>query len=390
MSTTLQNSSTRDSTMRSEPVGPVRDAPPAIARGGSGPDAYAYNDDELSLWTIAALLLRKGRVAAIVAAVVILVGVPYTLLTGNLPVTYTANASFVPEGGGGGAPSGLAARLGLGGGGGGAGGMSFYSSLIHSRTLLGTMINNRYRAPTDSGTFELPVTHIAGAAGQSEGAQRNAAIVWLRSRIQASPDASAGVMQLTARTGDPETSRRVLEDLLKAIQEYNISVRQNNASIERRFVENRLAALQAELRAAEAQLASFLRENRQYANSPELVIAYERLSRERSLKQDIVNNLAKNFEQVRIDEVRNTPVISIFEAPETPLRPDPQPGKAGRVLWVVILAAILGVVAALVTALLDWARMNGGPAYRQFNATVLEIRRGAARVLPARLRRSGS
>lgn len=377
--------------MRSEPVGPVRDASPAMARGGSGPDAYAYNDDELSLWTIAALLLRKGRIAAIVAAAVILVGVPYVLLTGRVPVTYTASASFVPEGGGGGAAAGgLAARLGLGGGGGGAGGMNFYSSLVHSRTLLGTMINNRYRAPTDSGTVELPVTHIAGAAGESEGAQRNAAINWLRSRIQASPDASAGIMQLTARTADPETSRRVLEDLLKAIQEFNISVRQTNASIERRFVESRLAALQSELRAAEAQLASFLRENRQYGNSPELVIVHERLIRERALKQDIVNNLAKNFEQARIDEVRNTPVISIFESPETPLRPDPQPGKAGRVLWVLILAVILGVVAALVAALLDWARMNGGPAYRQFNATVMEIRRGAARLLPARLRRSGS
>lgn len=85
-----------------------------------------------------------------------------------------------------------------------------------------------------------------------------------------------------------------------------------------------------------------LERNRRYEGSPGLTFRYERLQRRVNLRQQVFTPLSKSYEQAKIDEVRNTPVITVVEPPELPARPDPWRLKLKGLLGL-ILGGIVGV-----------------------------------------------
>jgi uncharacterized protein involved in exopolysaccharide biosynthesis len=101
------------------------------------------------------------------------------------------------------------------------------------------------------------------------------------------------------------------------------------------------------LRAAEDRLETFLRTNRQYAGSPELTFQRDRLQRSVGLAQQVYTSLMQNYEDVRIREVRDTPVITIVEAPSVHALPEPR-GRTRGILVGLVLGA--GVCVATVIA----------------------------------------
>ena len=66
-----------------------------------------------------------------------------------------------------------------------------------------------------------------------------------------------------------------------------------------------------------------------------------------SSRQLLYNSLATSYEQAKIEEVRDLPVITILELPEMPIQPDPHGGKRK-----VILGMLVGLVAGMVLAFL--------------------------------------
>ena len=66
-----------------------------------------------------------------------------------------------------------------------------------------------------------------------------------------------------------------------------------------------------------------------------------------SSRQALYNSLATSYEQAKIEEVRDLPVISILETPEMPIQPDPHGGKR-KVILGMLVGLIVGVVLAFV------------------------------------------
>ena len=87
-----------------------------------------------------------------------------------------------------------------------------------------------------------------------------------------------------------------------------------------------------ELAFAEDSLKAFMFENRQFSNSPQLVFEEDRLQRQVSMRQDLVSAIAQAYEQARIEEVRNLPVITVIDHPEPPALADPR----GRLMMLVL------------------------------------------------------
>jgi uncharacterized protein involved in exopolysaccharide biosynthesis len=140
-------------------------------------------------------------------------------------------------------------------------------------------------------------------------------------------------------------SQAVARALLAQLDTFNLRTRQTQASSERRFTEGRLAEARAELRGAENDLLAFLQSNRDFRSSPQLTFLYDRLTRDVTLKQQVYTTLAQAFEQARIDEVRDTPVITVVEDPMLPARADPMPfarAISGGVVLGLALAVFLG------------------------------------------------
>jgi uncharacterized protein involved in exopolysaccharide biosynthesis len=129
------------------------------------------------------------------------------------------------------------------------------------------------------------------------------------------------------------------------VNQFNLQTRQTQAAAERRFVEGRLEEAQAELMQAEEVLESFLQRNRAFSNSPQLQFEHDRLQRVVAQRQQVVNSLTVAFEQARIDEVRDTPVITIVEPPQVPALPDRRRLVLKVVMALVIGATVMGILA---------------------------------------------
>ena len=192
-----------------------------------------------------------------------------------------------------------------------------------------------------------------------------------------------GVVQVSIRTRWPSVSLAIISQLINGVNDFNQRTRQSQAAAERAFLEARLATANLDLSASEARLGEFMRANRQYANSPQLSFQHDNLQADVDLKRRLLTTLTQAYEDARIREVRDTPVITIIEAPTVSMLPEPR-GRLKAVLLGFVLGGFLGVVVAFLRAVIARARMANDPAVETFFATLEGVWRG---LVPARFRR---
>jgi uncharacterized protein involved in exopolysaccharide biosynthesis len=268
------------------------------------------------------------------------------------PRTYTSEAVFMPQVRKAASPlSGLAAQFGLVG----LGGLgaepgqspAFYVDLLTSRRILEQMATTSYEF-TENGRryrgtlislYDLGAEHPARALDLTVHRVRSNIAVERRNR-------EAGTIKVAVSSEHPALSKLMADRLLSLIDEFNSEQRRSQATAERRFVERRVAEVKEDLQDAENRLQRFLLRNR-VAESPELTFDRERLTREVALRNQVYTTLVQAFEQARIEEVRDTPVLTVVEPPAEPARPDSRL-LVVRLLVALIVGASLGVLLALI------------------------------------------
>jgi uncharacterized protein involved in exopolysaccharide biosynthesis len=147
---------------------------------------------------------------------------------------------------------------------------------------------------------------------------------------------NTSTIDLEVTTPWAELSQQVAARMIQLVSEFNLQRRQTKAGAERRFAEARVAEARDSLRAAEVRLEDFLQRNRDYRNSPQLVFQFDRLNRQVNMRQQLYTSVTQSYEGARIEEVRNTPVITLMEPADLPAKPDPR------------LALLKGILAGLV------------------------------------------
>jgi uncharacterized protein involved in exopolysaccharide biosynthesis len=332
---------------------------------------------EISLIRLINIVLayRSVVVACSIALFVLVVAI--TLM---LPRTYTVAGSFTPQ-------SerlasnlaGIAAQFGVPLPAADAGASpDFYIELLESRRILGETIETRYTFPTDTGEVSGTLVDLFAIEAETEGERREMALRRLRGMISAELDRPSGVVTFEVETLNPHLSAQLAERLLDLLNQFNLETRQSQASAERRFTEGRLAEAREELLEVENRLQSFLEVNRDLGNSPLLRFRQERLEREVSVRQAVVSALSQGYEQARIDEVRDIPVITIVEAPEVPALPDSRMLLLRGVLSLVA-GALLGSLLAFFLAFVRASRTDTADELDEFRrlkrATARDIRR---------------
>jgi len=187
----------------------------------------------------------------------------------------------------------------------------------------------------------------------------------------------------------PELSVQVAERLLGLVNEFNLQTRQRQANAEREFVTLRLVEARAELAVAEDSMQAFLQSNRRIENSPQLGFDRDRLQRVVTLRQEVVISLAQALEQAKIEEVRNTPVITIVEEPYPPARPDRR-RLIMKGLVSLALGLFLGIVAAFVVEFMTASRDRDPERYAEFRQLAADSRRDVRGLWGGIRRRAGS
>jgi uncharacterized protein involved in exopolysaccharide biosynthesis len=296
----------------------------------------------------------RHRVLVLGTAGIVVLAVAAKLLLS--PRVYTTESSFIPQSN---SPtsnfSGIAAQIGI------ALPLSepgrspeFYASLITSRQVLGAVVDTSFVLP---GQGPITLVEYYEASGETPALRRDEAIESLESNLGTTVDATSGVVELRATATDPALALMINQRVLDLVNQFNLHTRQSQAAMERRFTEGRLEEVRGELREAEDRQQRFLQRNRDYQNSPELLFQSERLQREVEFRQQLYTVLAESYERAKIDEVRDTPVITVVERPELPARPD----RRGLVKWglvSLILGLILGSILALIREALARTRTD--------------------------------
>lgn len=327
---------------------------------GAGGERAGVGSGEPTIVEFLSLVLRHRRLllgsAGLLAALVVLV----TLLR---PRTFTTTATFLPH------VSAeqrsrlasVAAQFGFALPAADPGqSPDFYVNLLESAHILGSVVEQLYTLPArdeGSGPVSGTLIELLEVRGATETVRREAAIRRLRGMLTARAQRETGMVEMEVRTRWPTMAAAITERLLEAVNSFNLQTRQSQAAAERRFIETRLAEARIEQRRTEDSLQAFLQRNRQFASSPQLVFEHDRLQREVSLRQQVVVALAQSYEQARIDEVRNTPVITVVQRPVVPALPDRR-RLASKALVGVVLGGLLGLFVAFGRELVRQTRVK--------------------------------
>lgn len=302
----------------------------------------------LPVFSLAAVLLKHWRWMVWIPLACIALTVAYAFVR---PRPFVASSRFMPQGGHGGAAagiSGLAAQFGVQLGRGGTESPEFYVALVTSRELLLATARTHYRFATEPGgrdTLSGTLVELYGIESDDPDRAVRAAAGVLFENLRTSVDLHANLVQLEVAAPWPILAEQINRRLLELVNEFNLSTRRSQARAEREFVEARRAEALEELRAAEAELGEFLENNRRYEGSPELRFRADALYRKVGLAQQVYTSLSQQYEQARIEEVRNTPVVTVIEPPEGAAR---RPGR--RLLLHALAGAFLGILLAVLLA----------------------------------------
>lgn len=361
---------------------------PSSQQESSSTQAESSSGD-LTMLQLVNVLLRSRVVIVLTALVIAGTTGVIVLLT---PRTYSSTTSFLPQAGNPASPlSGFAAQFGVDVSGATSGSSpQFYAELAGSRHLLNKVAGESFVIDGQ----RRSLAEILETSDPNPLVQRELTIRALQAAVTTAVDLRTSIVTVSVRAPTPQVARDLASRVLSAISLYNVETRQSQARAERVFTEKQLADAATELRRTEDELESFLKSNR-ILGSPSLVAEKDRLSSKVTLRNQIYAQLAAAYEQSKLEEVRDTPVLTVLDPPEAPIEPD----RRGLVTKTLLSFIIGMLVVAVLAVLIDRLRTKGNPssdaeefaALRQ--AALADLRhpiRAVRKRLPPRLKRSAA
>lgn len=266
------------------------------------------------------------------------------------PRQYQTEASFTPQQGMDGRSSrlsGMASQFGVDLDGGAPNqSPEFYRDLLSSREVLRAVLRARYPTPAEGDSARRSLLEIWELGDLPEADALDRGVRRLRESVSSTTSRETSMVRFTVTLRDPALAEAVAQRLLDQVNRFNIEKRQSRAAAERTFLEERVEQAREQLRAAEDSLKTFLQNNRSFNNSPELLFERNRLQRRVDRQQQLYTSLSQSLDEARINEIRNTPVITVVEGPEGSARPVPRK-RAPLALVGLILGGTLGLLGAL-------------------------------------------
>lgn len=362
----------------------VQDAETRRDRGTSPERLAPLPEDELSPFELLNTVLRSWR---ILAALLIGTAALVTAYWALVPRTYTASVAFVPENRSQtrGVPTGLAGLIGQFGVSLGADGNQsprFYAAVLQGRELTERILLTRFpdprsvREPRDTVTL----LELLGVRGRSAADSLYRGVLRLGQLVSVEVDNPTNIIRVSVDSRYPALAAQVANRFIVCLNEFNAQTRQSQARARRLFVEARVREAEADLRQGEGELRTFYERNRFWQESPQLVFEEGQLRRQVDVRGEVQRSLRREYETARIEEVNDTPVITVIE----PAVPPPQPSepRLGELLGVAMLfSGFLGLSWAVVARFVERARLQHGARYQEYVALRQQARRDIAGIL---------
>lgn len=323
---------------------------------------------DISVFELLTPLIRRWRLIAGLAAAGALLAAVVLLL--QRPV-YTGKATFAPETSQGvslaGSLAGLAGLAGQFGISSPTSSVSpdFFARVLHSREILRATLQAEFTDPASGRrSVRRALLDILDVTGKTPEERLQKGTRTLENQTEADIDRRTGVVTLAVEMPSPELAAAVANLMVDQLNRFNLERRQSQSREERRFSGDRLATAERELRAAEQAHLGFLQRNRRFSDSPLLNFEANRLFREVQLKQEVFLTLTKSYEQARISEVRDTPVLTVIDSAVPPIQRT-SPRRTLGVAIALLVSTLIGIAAAYVVDLRATGRLNHRSDYRE-------------------------
>ncbi len=346
----------------------------AMQQPSPGPVSMRQDESETSLFALAAVLVRWRRTIITLAVLGGLLGLARGMISRRV---YTSNATFIPQRSEG-SVSGLALAASQFGirvpTAGDVWGPPLYVELLRSQSLLDPIAHDTV-VVTEEGGRHVALMDLLRIEDSVPERRADVAVRALRGIVTANEVKALGAVRVSVTTRWPSVSLILAEDLLRAVNQFNVETRKSQAAAERQFVEAQASDAERLLRAAEDRLQVFLQRNRAFAGSPELNFEHDRLQREVALRQQVYTSLLQSREEARMREVRDTPVITVLENPRLPVVGESRRSIAKSVLGG-FAGSMLGIIIALLAHGASRARQETSGAARDFFRLLDEVTPG--------------
>ncbi len=218
--------------------------------------------------------------------------------------------------------------------------LAFYRHLAESEDVLSRVVN---KSIPDSIAAPAPNLAIMWHEDEEELDKRTAMATKRLSRyLSVEVDQLTGIVTLGVLARSQDLARWLTTSIFEELNRYNVEVRRSRAQARRQFLETRVQHSQDSLEHLEALLTSFYQQNLLYQQNPGLVSQERQLSRRVDGHFQILTSLQRELESARLDEIRDTPVLSIIQAPSRPAF-RARPTRTRTTLQFALLAAIIGI-----------------------------------------------
>lgn len=214
---------------------------------------------------------------------------------------------------------------------------SYFAEYLRSRDVLDTLARMRFTLGDSAHTQVSLIEILDLDTTLTDRELKIEAIEELRDRISTSSDLTTGMISIRVRMPEESLAEDVLARLISVAEANNRLRKGSIATAERVFVEGRLAQAMAELASAQDSLELFLETNRLFRGSARLELQAQNLQRTVELRQAVVVSLSQAVESARIEEVRNTPVLSLVESPTNTAEP------SAKIVFLIVLGGLTGV-----------------------------------------------
>jgi uncharacterized protein involved in exopolysaccharide biosynthesis len=189
--------------------------------------------------------------------------------------------------------------------------VKLYPTIIKSESVLRNVIYSKYRTKKYSDSVNL--IQYWKIEPTKPGMDYEIALLSLRTGLDIALDLKTAVLTMSIETEEPQLSADILNCTIRAMENNIRTKRNTNASEQRKWIEARLVEVKADLSKAENVLKDFREKNRSLIGSPQLLLDQERLMREMQINSTMYVELKKQYELVKIEEIRTTPIINVMD-----------------------------------------------------------------------------
>lgn len=200
-----------------------------------------------------------------------------------------------------------------------------YQNLITSESVLSEVIYNKYQTEE----FKQPVNLIEYFEIEPDESlpvelQKRKMFLKLyeefsKARLTTDLDRITKILTVTVEMPESKLSAFTANKITESLNNYILTQRKSFATEQRKYLEKRVEQVKDTLTFFEERLKDFRSQNRMILQSPELQLEQARLVRNVEIQQTVYGELLKQLELVKLQEVKDTPVVNVKELAKEPV-----------------------------------------------------------------------